>query len=681
MHRAERSDKERRGHGPDAGRIARSGAGSGFVDNRPEASAQRQVVRDIDDSPFMVAQRRRLGGAVGSGAAVLQAKGIRDPVGAWNTLANPTWDPNAEVEVEGKSGKGGWVDATPVRDDVAARTNIGSGEKSEFVDRRMVKGTAIDPGQVNPRLWSPGVTEADLQEMTVPQAAQVRPMGSAPRNILKHALHESWHHAKDVLLAAEPARNKTARELLMAKLWEFRQWHHEAILRQTQADASIGKEGLSDWKAAGSTTLTSDIDVNLKGSRTELAVGVFNRLFRADGWAHEAGVVYDVNVYAMDFMHGDTFKGLTETRGGTVKPHKFGPDDTATRVSAKEGPREGSQGGGIGKRNPVLDERMLAADADLQRVWSLVKMRLYMTGGQWAEYLVNAGVPPQTTAAVDLRYRAYMDQLSERMLRGREAVALADEVRQTGFAAIDTVARAQGERTRADPEQVKMEASNRLYEEKLLQMAGLRRAVQTQIALRQTWLTAGREDDAEALDAAIDGNLAMLRDLISECAMLSNEAYVTDGAVNHTVVGLQSKIGITQTNAETMDAFNENVADSLKEIARHGGSIGEAAYKAGKYLWRMADAARNLDSPVPGIDRLYEVGYTVANEIKGGEGGQADLERRAGKVLTDALGDDAATPAALMAYVRRTAAQVAHAHSAILAGLGGSRAKVVKPTR
>ena len=76
--------------------------------------------------------------------------------------------------------------------------------------------------------------------------------------------------------------------MLMAKLWEFRQWHHELILQRTQKE--VGKEGLSEWAAAGSTTLTSDIDVNLKGNKTEQAVAVFNRLFKADGFEHEPGV-------------------------------------------------------------------------------------------------------------------------------------------------------------------------------------------------------------------------------------------------------------------------------------------------------------------------------------------------------------------------------------------------------
>jgi hypothetical protein len=619
----------------------------------------------------------------------VQAKGIglaredvyRDPRAAWTELVNPTWDPNVAVSVADKVEKGGWVEATAVRGAPGMLTNIGTAETPNRVDKRMVSGTTVDRRLENPRLWSPEVTEDDLQSVTTAQAAQVNPMGRAPRNILKHALHESWHHAKELLLAPEPEISKPGRELLMTKLWEFRQWHHDLILRRTQAHPDIGREGLTEWKAAGSTTLTSDIDVNLKGNKTELAVAVFNRLFKADGWAHEAGVVYDVNVYAMDFMHKDTFKGLAEQRGKVVE-HKFEPGGfQPTRVSAKEGKRTGSVGGGIGTQNAMLGKRMLDADADLQRVWSLVKMRLYMTGTQWAKHVRDAEVPRSTASAVDLRYRSYMRDLHAKMIEGQRAVEWANETRHTGFAVLASIATAVGRRNGTDPEEVKMAASNRLYEARLIEMAALRATVQRQIARRQRLLNAFEAGDAEGLDAAIDGNLAILRDLISECAMFSNEAYVTDGAINHTVVGLQSKIGISQTRTETLDAFNENVADSLKEIARHSRTIGEAAYKAGKYLWRMADAAKNLGSRDADIGRLYQAGFTIANEIKGGDRAQAELERLAGAELVRCLGKRGATPDALMAFVRELAARMALAYAAQIGVNRRTRTAPVDATR
>lgn len=596
--------------------------------------------------------------------------GYKDRDEAARHIANPTWDPEF---VNADKTKGAFVEATAAR----------AGD----ADKRMVAGTTLAPSAADARLTTGTLTEGELGEITTAAVAQVNPLSDAPRNILKHTLHESWHHAKHHLLrpaaSADAAAqdNAVARKMLMAKLWEFRQWHHGVILQRTQNHADIGAEGLTEWKAAGSTTLTSDIDVNLKGARTEQAVGVFNKLFVADGWKHEAGVVYDVNVYAVDFMHKDTFKGLSAEMDDRGREHIEArtKDDPRQRVSAKEGARAGSDGGGVSKSSEMLAERMVQADATLQHVWGLVKMRLYMTAREWFEYTTTAKVAPATLAAVDLRYDAYMTELQLQMTQEKQLSGQVESLHRTGFGILDQVA----ERTagaHGSGENIKMAASNRIYEKKLLEMAGLRTQVQQQISARQKLLSSGNKVDASDLDAAIDGNLAMLRDLISECAMFSNEAYVTDGAVNHAVVGLQSKIGISQTRTESMDAFNENVADSLKEIARHGATIGEAAYKAGKYLWRMADAARNLGDADATIGDLYTLGYTLANEIKGGSKPQSELETLAGDAVTSSpLG--ITTPAQLMGLVRKLAADVALRNGAKVEANGQKRTTAISATK
>ncbi len=545
----------------------------------------------------------------------------------------------------------------------------------ELVDKRMVAGTEVDPKKESPGLNAGTLGVPELAALTVDQVAQVNPLSDTPKKILKGSLDQSWHTAKHELLKeTDNAGNNAARRMLMAKLWEYRQWHHNMILQRTQAEPDIGKEGLSDWKAAGSTTLTSDIDVNLKGTKTELAVGRFNQKFKEDGFTKEAGVVYDVNVYALDFMHKDTFKGLAE-KDGKIEKHDFGgppkpgqgpaPEGAAakapTRVSAKEGAREGAEGGGVTANNPMLADRMVQADADLQRVWSLVKLRLYMTPGQWAEYLVNAKVPAPTASAVDARYTSYIRELEAKMLGDTPELKAAEDLEKTGFQQLAATAdkkAAAAPGGKGDGEDVKMAASNRLYEEKLGQIAQLRDRIGKQIAKRKELFKTSPED-AEGMGAAIEGNLAILRDLISEAAMYSNEAYVTDGAVNHVVVGLQEKIGISQTGAESKDAFNENVADVLKEVARHSHTVGEAAYKAGKYMWRMADAAKNIGSKDPDILILYDIGYTLANEIKGGDANQEELEKKAEAAIKKALGARAATPDALMAFIREVGARVA----------------------
>ncbi|MEI6336604.1 MAG: hypothetical protein WCS87_18765 [Methylococcaceae bacterium] len=576
------------------------------------------------------------------------------------SITNPTWNP--DVRDENDKRIGGWVDATPERDGGSPN------------DERMVKGRIINGVSQNNNLMRGELSDQALNEITPAQVAQINPISDVPREILKYTLNESWHHAKDNLIdKGDTASNKEARNLLMTKLWEFRKWHHDMILQQTQRDSRIGDKGLTKWASAGSNGLTSDIDVNLKGTKTELAVAVFNELFKKDGWKNEAGVVYDVNVYAMDFMHADTFNGLAE-RLGVIKSHKFKDDSTPMRVSAKEGARDSSQGGGVNSRSTMLEERMLTADANIQRIWSLVKMRLYMTAPQWRDYETNAGLDEEIKSGVTSRYDSYRSELKAKMKGGDESIVVADDAEKTGFQFLDSIAKAKSETVQgSDSENIKMEASNRIYEKKLIEMSILRSRVQYQIGM----ISSSYKVDVDELDSAIDGNLAILRDLISECAMYSNEAYVTDGAVNHAVVGLQSKIGITQTKSESMDAFNENVADSLKEIARHNGSLGEAAYKAGKYLWRMADAAKNMGSDNSDIEKLYKAAYIIANTIKGGPLTQVESENVSAGALTVAFPDKNFTPDTLMDFVRELAIRVAVERKEDLLTNGLKRGQVV----
>src|SRR4051812_36174991 len=457
------------------------------------------------------------------------AEGYKDAAEAKDNLDNPTWDPNASFPGRKPGEKpGAWVEATAARNAPEAKSvNM----DRELVDKRMVAGTTIDPSKKDANLAAGSLSKEQLAHLTVDQVAQVNPLGEEPKAILKGPLSESWHTAKHELLhEGEDIENNKARRMLMAKLWEFRQWHHNKILQLTQADPAIGKEGLSDWKAAGSTTLTSDIDVNLKGTKTEMAVGKFNAKFKEDGFSKEAGVVYDVNVYALDFMHKDTFKGLAEGADGKVKKHDFGgapkpgegpkPEGAAgpTRVSAKEGAREGAEGGGVTADNPMLSDRMVKADVGLQRVWSLVKLRLYMTPGQWTTYVRDASVPVDTAQAVDARYASYIQELEAKMLGDTPELKVADDVTKTGFQQLDATAAAKAKAKpggKGDGEDVKMAASNRLYEEKLVQIATLRDRIARQIAQRKELFKTAPED-AEGMGAAIEGNLAILRDLISE---------------------------------------------------------------------------------------------------------------------------------------------------------------------
>ncbi len=511
-----------------------------------------------------------------------------------------TYDPNAG------QGKGGWVTPSGGRGSVKRRNKKGQG-----VDERMVTDlsfTSLRKEKEHAHALNRGaLTLAQLTRLPEDTARRIDPHSETPRNILRGPLAESWSVAKDEL--AFP--NATAgNKMVMKKLWEFRQWHHEDILQQTKraVNARVGGRGLTGWSAAGSASLTSDIDVNLKGEATELAVAEFNRLFHADNWSYEAGVVYDVNVYAMDFLHAPV----------GVKPQGWQQGDPK-RVG-EEGARHGRPQGGIS------DQLLEQQDIERQEEWTLLKVRLYMSSVEWNAY--KASIDPHNNdqakwQRVENKYDAYRNTLTERMQQlANHRVGVPIVGTRTGMDNIGAVARLLALHSGGPPNTVSakkedflIQASNRVYEEKLRAITRLRSRLNRDI----TWLNAMHARGARGipfLERRINNELLQLRDLVSEAALYANEAYFTSGAVNHTVSGLQIGSGIQQTNADNMAAVNENLGDALKEMRRHGRNLGEAAYKSGKYIWRMADAALNMGRRTNRIRALYRAGYDIANTIK-----------------------------------------------------------------
>ncbi|MCA9661469.1 MAG: hypothetical protein KC486_24225, partial [Myxococcales bacterium] len=513
-----------------------------------------------------------------------------------------TWDPNV-----GYTQRGGWVTAVGERGRVK-RPN----KRRELVDERQITGLKIGSFKQETERYLAlnrgALTLRQLHRLPEETAKRIDPRTETPRNILRGPLASSWSFAKHELAGPHSSR---ADKTIMKRLWEFREHDHERVLQRTKREVNrqYGNErGLTGWSAAGSTSLTSDIDVNLKGEATELAVAEFNRQFtQVDGWPYEAGVVYDVNVYALDFMHAP--------RG--VAPPGPGP---GPRLVGEEGKREGRPEGG------VHDAAIRAVDISNQEEWSLLKIRLYMTEAQWRSY--KRSVDPAdarngTWANVEAKYDLYRQTLVDEMkaLTGSR-LPLAPRAGQTGIESIHSAASrlvggggARHDRE-AQIENLMIGASNRVYERKLQDIARLRRRLQGQIAWYEYALRGGHGRVARRLEREVDQLVADLRDALSEAALYSNEAYLTSGAVNHTVVGLQIGAGISQTKASALQAVNENLGDSLKEMSRHGGSLGEAAFKAGKYMWRLADAAIDMGVRTADVRSLYRAGYEIANVIK-----------------------------------------------------------------
>ena len=420
---------------------------------------------------------------------------------------------------------------------------------------------------------------ADLRALTVGQIEAIDPASQVPRNILLFAFDGDWDLAKRVLILDEwPAHarrtalaDKKAPRALMQQLIAFRQVDHERHLLAVREDMQLSEQELW-WHASGSTSLTSDIDVNLEGSGTEDFVEFFNRRFTVQaGYGLESGLVYDVNVYAEDFLFGA--ETVTLPNGETV------------RVARDE--------------YPITDPTVRSGDADAQEQWALVHLRRFMTADEWTAFKAVLPASP-TIDGAELRYARFRDDMVREIL-GDDAATL-DPTRSPMSAFRDLALARAANDVWAD--NLLLAASNRLYERKLDVVAALR-----------------AELDAAPVPPGDErsGKVATLRDALSEATLFSNEAYTTDGAVNHAVLGLQMREPIRQTRAASMHAFIENVGDALKALERHGDNFGEALLESSKYLWRAGDAVHNarwdaLDMPDAETWRI--VGHDIAQRIR-----------------------------------------------------------------
>jgi hypothetical protein len=495
----------------------------------------------------------------------------------------------------------------------------------------------VQPGNADP------ITMVNIDEISPSRITNLNPKGSEIRNFLHSQCHQSWHAATHHLnKKGSTVGGEENRMNMLKKIWEYRQWHHDYILRKTKND--LGGDKLTDWAAAGSTSLTSDIDVNLKGTATEEAVSKFNALFIEDGWKYEAGIVYDVNVYALDFMHKEATFGsgmvkkekeggadvVKDLHGNVLKKKDINITTLASGIASKEGARKGMAHGGFDGEN----EELIQTDRENQDIWTHVKTRLYMNQADWTSHVQEIQMSEEIKSKVEARYHDYMTTLKSQMLEESplDAVMVVDNQAKLGIDQLNEYASnasGQGEGVNEDIREAEssnlmMKSSNRIYETKLEPIKNLREVMRSQIsaydALRSSLGTGSTEEkraELSSLNLTIETNLVLLRNLLAEAALYSNEAYITDGAVNHAVVGIQSEVGITLKNSESKNAVVENLADTLKEINRHSTrGLGEAAFKSGKYLYRLTDAALNMGYNNETVNSAKKVSHKISTEIK-----------------------------------------------------------------
>lgn len=367
--------------------------------------------------------------------------------------------------------------------------------------------------------------------------------GNSMEKVVRNA-DSDWSKVKAKHLADEP---------VMRNIVDFRKRYVDGLIEELRKDPRFRD---MKTRAAGSTALSSDYDITFMGTVGATAVVEFNRKFR-EHWGKEAGTVFDTNVYAEDVL-----------------------PDKNTVVSGKDDITK--LGATAGRDN--VDARL---DEGLQDVSSLVKVRKNMTRAAWAAFTDRilaslAGIPGDTAAYTEARARftqvntiyerTYVQQIIGQLgatKDGKKRLLSLQKKGKTNIAIVEDIM--------GDDQGI--EASNRVYEQKLLYAADLERRRAAADPTSPQWKT-----------LTVD-----LRKAKADAMLFANEPYFSAGTLYHVVGNTQAKFGATLGSAALFQSLQENYGDTLKELHHlHAKPWKTVAIKSSKYVWRMLDAAVSL---------------------------------------------------------------------------------------
>jgi hypothetical protein len=421
--------------------------------------------------------------------------------------------------------------------------------------------------------------------------------------VLKTAFEADWFKAKSCLVfdkwpGRTPRFDHASSLQLMTALTVLRGEVHKRVMPEAQKavrgelakrsaqlkgnksladtlDAEKGKAPADQVQYKGSVgadTVTSDVDVSTGGVNSEMAVRAYNESFRKLLKVEfDPGTVFDLNVYAMDFVHGKTDS----------------EDKKSFKVNAENAEDPGAEN---------------AADRDdEQEIWSLVHVARYLPDDdEWA-LLVERTVDGVANPAEKIRQQRLHDKARSRA-KGFEArlLGMMEHLEKDVGKAIDALGKSSwsdGDHEHFTEGALRMRAANRLYEDKLLQVKELRAQITT---FRKT----GADPRKLAkLVADLTGALSMAQ-------LYANEVYGSGGGTVHAVFGMQTKkkleterghkVKVEMSASQWMETFTDNLGDVLKDYEHYGlhatggADYWYAAFKMGKYVDRMLDAVPNL---------------------------------------------------------------------------------------
>ena len=326
----------------------------------------------------------------------------------------------------------------------------------------------------------------------------------------------------------------------------------------------------------GNDKPSSDVDISTSGINTELAVAMFNKKFKERvGVVVESSTLFDYNVYAKDWIHNLKFDKTRNEAGKEITTKVTpGVEHTAVAVEA------------LALRNRLLEKS------------SLLHIRRFCTALEWDNYVKSRlknvatgellGVK-QLLNEVNEQHEFFEQLIQQKTITIRRPLDSVAGLYQSAWSAPKAANYFQ--------DALRTSASNRLYEDKLREVKGFR----VKYALAEE----GRPQHLSLQDSLVHFAAQLTRSL-SEALYFANEVYASEGAVLHTVVGIQIgdktaasqggvKPEIVLSREQYQQSFNENVGDVMKDLTTYAEYPPLAYFIAGKYLNRMLKAAEALN--------------------------------------------------------------------------------------
>ena len=417
---------------------------------------------------------------------------------------------------------------------------------------------------------------------------------------------------------------KSTQPGITAKVEGFKDRHQNVAgaVKQEFTPSEDGKSSALDKNfslgiSAGSESVTSDLDLSARGENTEIGLAMLNEEF-SKIYGVEPGAMFDINVYASDWMFNMDFG--KDTRDGDALTRSVSSTSESVASTGKE-----------------LSVPKQKEKEDKQEVWSMVKIRRNMNYGDWESYKSNVldGITDKTDmlqkfGQVENKWREWHSTVERETQKLTEALSEQERTaeKNSPFAVDGKDQFAQEGR--------EMAASNRIYEKIMENVKVMRLKVQML-----------KNDQSKESQEKVEQLLVNISDNVSRGLTYANEVYATEGAVRHTVIGIQiggkklkglkeaqDKDSSIKSIAIEMDitkplflqSVNENVGDTLHALHHNETDPQYAVFRAGKYIDRLCQAVVGLVGEenalaISSYKTLRKIGNKAVEE-KAGESGQ-----------------------------------------------------------